>query len=207
MSVPGLDDAPPALRPGRRELIWAIVGVVARLVIGFFVIAFMLTLVPDTPDGRMVAPIAVALVGVVIYILISRRELRRITRSKFPTLMAAESLVLLAALFLAVFAMVYVAISLFDAKAFSEPLDAFSSFYFSLTVLATVGFGDITPVTTPARAVTMVQMALDLVFIGVLIRVVSTATRKGLAGRSDDPSKQAPEHNSTTPSSGDATTN
>ena len=186
MSVPVLDDAPPVLRPGRRELIWAIVGVVTRLVIGFFVIAFMLTLVPDTPDGRMVAPIAVALVGIVIYIVISRRELRRITRSKFPTLMAAESIVLLAALFLAVFAMVYVAISLFDRNAFSEPLDAFSSFYFALTVLATVGFGDITPVTTPARAVTMVQMALDLVFIGVLIRVVSTATRKGLAGRGDD---------------------
>ncbi len=181
---------------------WAIVGVAARLIIGFFVITFMLTLVPDAPDGRMIAPFAVALVGAVIYIVISRRELRRITRSKFPTLMAAESIVLLAALFLAVFAMVYVAISLFDTEAFTEPLDAFSSFYFALTVLATVGFGDITPVTTPARAVTMVQMALDLVFIGVLIRVVSTATRKGLAGRSaasSDPSPAAP-------SGGDSTT-
>lgn len=189
MSLPVLDDAPPSLRPSRRDLVVAIAGVIARLILGFFVIAFMLTLVPDAPDGRMVAPIAVAVVGVVLYILISRRELRRITRSKYPTLMAAESLVLLAALFLAVFAMVYVAISLFDVKAFSEPLDAFSSFYFALTVLATVGFGDITPVTTTARAVTMVQMALDLVFIGVLIRVVSTATRKGLAGRTGgDPS-------------------
>lgn len=206
MSVPILGDAPPSLRPSRRELAWAIVGVTVRLVVGFFVIAFMLTLVPDTPDGRMVAPIAVALVGVVIYIVISRRELRRITKSKFPTLMAAESIVLLAALFLAVFAMVYVAISLFDTRAFSEPLDAFSSFYFALTVLATVGFGDITPVTTPARAVTMVQMALDLVFIGVLIRVVSSATRKGLAGRSSDSTETPSATEGSAATNGDSTT-
>ena len=181
MSLPVVDDAPPSLRPSRRELAVAIVGLVIRLVVGFFVIAFMLTLVPDTPDGRMIAPLLVAVAGVAIYVFISRRQIKRITHSKFPTLVAAETLVLLAALFLAVFAMVYVAISLFDVKAFSEPLDAFSSFYFALTVLATVGFGDITPVTTTARAVTMVQMALDLVFIAVLIRLVSTAARKGLA--------------------------
>jgi len=183
MSLPGIVDVPAAVKPTRRELIIAVAGTVVRLILGFVLIAFALTLVPDTPDGRMVAPIGVALLGAVVYLLISRRQLKRITHSRFPNLMAAEALVLLAALFLAVFAMIYVAISLFDAKAFTEPLNAFTSYYFALTVLATVGFGDITPVTTVARAVTMVQMALDLVFIAVLIRVVSTAARKGLAHR------------------------
>ncbi|MCF8526097.1 MAG: potassium channel family protein [Candidatus Nanopelagicales bacterium] len=183
MSLPGIVDVPAAVKPTRRELIIAVAGTVVRLILGFVLIAFALTLVPDTPDGRMLAPIGVALLGAVVYLVISRRQLKRITHSRFPTLMAAEALVLLAALFLAVFAMIYVAISLFDAKAFTEPLDAFTSYYFALTVLATVGFGDITPVTTVARAVTMVQMALDLVFIAVLIRVVSTAARKGLAHR------------------------
>lgn len=183
MSLPGIVDVPAAVKPTRRELIIAVAGTVVRLILGFVLIAFALTLVPDTPDGRMVAPIGVALLGAVVYLLISRRQLKRITHSRFPTLMAAEALVLLAALFLAVFAMIYVAISLFDAKAFTEPLNAFTSYYFALTVLATVGFGDITPVTTVARAVTKVQMALDLVFIAVLIRVVSTAARKGLAHR------------------------
>ena len=183
MSLPGIVDVPAAVKPTRRELIIAVAGTVVRLILGFVLIAFALTLVPDTPDGRMVAPIGVALLGAVVYLVISRRQLKQITHSRFPTLMAAEALVLLAALFLAVFAMIYVAISLFDTKAFTEPLDAFTSYYFALTVLATVGFGDITPVTTVARAVTMVQMALDLVFIAVLIRVVSTAARKGLAHR------------------------
>jgi len=150
--------------------------------------------VPETPDGRMMAPFLVALVGGVVYIWFSRRELKRITRSRFPTLVASESLVLLAALFLGVFATIYVAISLFDTKAFSEPLDAFTSFYFTLTVLATVGFGDITPVTTTARAVTMVQMALDLVFIAFLLRLVTSAARRGLEQRAgkDDSKASAP---------------
>jgi hypothetical protein len=95
-------------------------------------------------------------------------------------------------MFLAVFAMIYVSLSLADVEAFTEPLDAFSSYYFALTVLATVGFGDITPVTTVARAVTMVQMALDLVFVALLIRVVSTAARKSLKHRAPQAAEGSP---------------
>lgn len=183
MSIPGVVDDPSAPKPTKRELVIAIIGTIARLIIGFILIAFMLTLVPETPDGRMLAPIAVAFIGTAVYIVFSRRQLRKITHARFPNLMAAEALVLLAAMFLAVFAMIYVAISQFNERAFTEPLDAFTSFYFALTVLATVGFGDITPVTTMARSVTMIQMALDLVFIALLIRVVSSAARKGLTHR------------------------
>ena len=171
-------------KPSRRDYTKAIVGTVVRLFLGALLIVVMLTLVPSTPDGRMVAPFVVAAIGTGIYILESRRQLRRIMHSRFPGLMAAESLILLAAMFLAVFAMIYVSLSLADIEAFTEPLDAFTSYYFALTVLATVGFGDITPVTTVARAVTMVQMALDLVFVALLIRVVSSAARKSLQRRS-----------------------
>ena len=176
-------DGIPSSKPSRRDYVVALTGTLVRLGLGTLLIYVMLMLVPSTPDGRMAAPIAVAAIGSTIYILESRRQLRRIVHSKFPGLMAGESLVLLAAMFLAVFAMIYVSISYSDTSAFTEPLDAFTSYYFALTVLATVGFGDITPVTTMARAVTMVQMALDLVFVALLIRVVSSAARKGLQHR------------------------
>lgn len=170
-------------RPTRREIVIAIAASLVRLAFGVLLVLAMLTLLPTTADGGIVAPLAVAVVGTVIYALFSRRQIRKITHSKFPQLMAAEALVFLAAMFLAVFASIYVAISLSNPDSFTEPLDAFTSYYFALTVLATVGFGDITPVTTTARAVTMVQMALDLVFIAVLIRVVSTAAHRGLQRR------------------------
>lgn len=180
MSVLDPLDAAASDTPSRRDYAMAIGGTLVRLTLGAILIVVMLTLVPSTPDGRMVTPFVVAAIGTAIYIVESRRQLRRIMHSRFPGLMAAESLILLAAMFLAVFAMIYVSLSLADSEAFTEPLDAFTSYYFALTVLATVGFGDITPVTTVARAVTMVQMALDLVFVALLIRVVSTAARKGL---------------------------
>ena len=106
--------------------------------------------------------------------------------AKFPSLRAGEALILVAAMFLAMFAMVYVLISERDPASFTEPLDAFTSYYFALTVLATVGFGDITPVDTLARSLTMVQMALDLVFIAVVIRVIGAVTKKALGNRNQD---------------------
>lgn len=200
VSTADIIDDPQEPAPTRRQWIIAIIGTTVRLVIGGFLIAFMLTLVPETPDGRMIAPVGVAIVGTVLYILFSRRQLRRITHSRFPNLMAAEALVLLAALFLAVFSMIYVTISVFDERAFTEPLDAFTSYYFSLTVLATVGFGDITPITTAARSVTMVQMAMDLVFVALLIRLVTTAARRGMSNRAESARSSDHEGNSPTTS-------
>lgn len=170
-------------RVPRSVLALALLATAGRLALGALLIVVMLSFVPSSTDGSMVVPVVVALIGAVIYALFFRRQVRKIAHSRFPTLMASEALVLLAALFLGVFAMIYVAISLSDPSAFTEPLDAFTSYYFALTVLATVGFGDITPVTTVARSFTMVQMALDLVFIAVLIRIVSSAARKGIVER------------------------
>ncbi|MBM3688487.1 MAG: two pore domain potassium channel family protein [Actinobacteria bacterium] len=45
--------------------------------------------------------------------------------------------------------------------AFTQDLDLFTSYYFCVTVLGTVGLGDTTPVTTFARSVSMAQMVVD----------------------------------------------
>ena len=156
---------------------------VVRMFVGFWVIFFTLTLVPNEADGRFALPLAIAVLAVVGYAWFFKRQLAGVYKAKFPTLRAVEALVLVAAMFLAVFSMIYVMISLSDPQAFTEELEPFNSYYFSLTVLATVGFGDITPVTTLARSVTMVQMALDLVFVAVLIRVIGGAARRALQER------------------------
>ena len=183
---------PTRQRVPRGVLVLALLATAGRLALGALLIVVMLSFVPSSTDGSMVVPVIVALIGAVLYAFFFRRQLRKITHSRFPTLMASEALVLLAALFLGVFAMIYVAISLSDTTAFTEALDAFTSYYFALTVLATVGFGDITPVTTLARSFTMVQMALDLVFIAVLIRIVSSAARKGIVQRGSSGEGSAP---------------
>lgn len=183
VSVPPTDALPAAERPTRGEIVAAVLMTVVRLFVGFWVIFFMLTLVPSDQSARFVLPIAVAMLAVVLYAWFFKRQLAGVYKAKFPTLRAVEALILVAAMFLAVFSMIYVMISLNDPQAFTEELYPFNSYYFSLTVLATVGFGDITPVTTLARSVTMVQMALDLVFVAVLIRVIGGAARRALQER------------------------
>ena len=48
-----------------------------------------------------------------------------------------------------------------------------------MAVFSTVGFGDITPKTEVAQLVTTVQMLVDLVVVGVMVRLIlTTASRR-----------------------------
>jgi hypothetical protein len=50
-------------------------------------------------------------------------------------------------------------------------------------VFSTVGFGDITPKTNPARLVVSAQMLLDLAIIGIVVRMIINAARSRIAPR------------------------
>jgi Ion channel len=71
-----------------------------------------------------------------------------------------------------VFSVTYYVMSQMDPHTFSEPLTRLDSLYFVTTTFATVGFGDITADTQLARAVTTIQMAGDIVLVGLVARVV-----------------------------------
>ena len=66
-----------------------------------------------------------------------------------------------------------------DSSHFSEPLNHTGALYFAVTVFSTVGFGDITPKGDLARAVVSMQMILDLVVIGAVVKLLSTAATGG----------------------------
>jgi voltage-gated potassium channel len=185
-SIGGLDDdaaAGPIAGIGRGKLLLVILLMTVRLLIGFAFIVFFMSLVPKKPGDPVIYPIVAGILGIGIYIWFFRRQVRGVYKARYPTLRAIESLILVAAMFLAIFSMVYTTISVNDPNAFTEPLNSFSSYYFSLTVLATVGFGDIAPNTVMARSFAMVQMALDIAFIAVIIKVMSGAARKAIQQR------------------------
>ena len=66
-----------------------------------------------------------------------------------------------------------------DPGAFTEPLSRVDTLYFVVTVFATVGFGDISPVSEVARVLVTVQMVGDLILIGLVLRVFLTAVDRG----------------------------
>jgi voltage-gated potassium channel len=77
------------------------------------------------------------------------------------------------------FAAIYVVISDGQAEAFTEPLSRTDALYLTVTVFATVGFGDIAPRSDLARVVTMVPMLGDLLVVGVVLRLMLDAVRTG----------------------------
>ena len=72
-----------------------------------------------------------------------------------------------------IFATLAVEIEAQSPGSYSEPLSKLDGIYFSVTTLATVGYGDITPVTQYARGVGIVQMLVNLAVIGLAVRVLT----------------------------------
>ena len=138
---------------------------------------------PTDPTSLTLVVIAVLLIWGSLFGLVFWWQMRRISRAEHPQAAMVEALAIVFVLFLAIFAKTYHILSQAFPTSFSEDLDFFSSLYFSLTVLSTVGFGDITPESPLARGVTMLQMALDLVLIGVAVRVISGAAARALKNR------------------------
>jgi hypothetical protein len=101
-----------------------------------------------------------------------------ISKSTRPILRAVRGIVVSLALFIVAFASTYLGISHQQPSSFNDPLSKLDSLYFTVTVLATVGFGDIVPKSDVARSITTGQMLLDLVFLATAGRLlVTTATR------------------------------
>ena len=106
-----------------------------------------------------------------------------IVNAKYPILRAVETLAILISVYLLIFARIYLSNSLHNPSAFSTPLDNVTALYFTVTVFATVGFGDIIATTNSMRLLVTLQMILNLVLLGLVIRLVTSAARRGVARR------------------------
>jgi len=176
------DVAPPTetgslARLSRREQRHVLAGVLARTlgtVTACVAVYFVLPL--DRSFGwRTLAGLAA---GLLVVVLLVAWQVHAIVRARFPALRAVEAFALVVPLFILLFAAVYVLLYQSDAGAFSQPLSRLDSLYLTVTVLSTVGFGDIVPVTEVARAVVTVQMIADLVLVGLVVKVVFDAVRR-----------------------------
>lgn len=103
--------------------------------------------------------------------------LRSVLRSPYPILRAVEMLTAVVSVSIVGFASVYLVMSTADGNAFSEPLGHTAALYFAMTTATTIGFGDITPKTNSARTIVMVQMATNVLVIGVAARAMLRAAK------------------------------
>lgn len=169
------DGARHGKRLSRRQ---ATVRASLRVVVGVAALTALYAAIPIDTDTTIGA-LAIMVLGAVVFIAITVHNLRTLRHSLHPVAQAIRFLALIAALFVIGFAATYLAIYQADPQAFSEPLNKISSLYFTVTVLATVGFGDITATTDGARVVVTIQMISGLTLLAVLARyVMRVASRR-----------------------------
>ena len=109
-------------------------------------------------------------------------QLRMIIAAEVPQIRAAEAVVETVLMFLCLFALLYLSMSATDASAFTEPLSRVDALYFTTVTFATVGFGDITPVSQLARSVVTVQMIAGLGALVLVAKVAFFAAGRRLRG-------------------------
>jgi voltage-gated potassium channel len=127
------------------------------------------------------------LLAVVCIALVLAVQVRSIVSANYPDLRAIEALVTAITVFLILFALLYLGLATTDPANFTQPLNRVGALYFTVTVLATVGFGDITAQTDGARLLVIIQMLLGLGLIAGVVRVFSAAARAGTARGADGP--------------------
>jgi len=110
--------------------------------------------------------------GLLILLAVTGWQLRAIIRARYPAVRAVEALATTVPWFLLLFASAYFTMASTNPANFStHPLTRTDALYFTVTVFATVGFGDITAVSQSARLIVSAQMMLDLLVLGLGVRV------------------------------------
>jgi voltage-gated potassium channel len=123
-------------------------------------------------------PLAVILiVGLVILLVISAGQVREILKARYPAVRAAEALATTVPLFLLLFASAYFVMERASPGSFSHSLTRTDTLYFTVTTFTTVGYGDITATSQSARLVVTAQMLLDLLALGLGVRVLLSAVQ------------------------------
>ena len=160
--------------PSGRKIVQAILRALASSAI----LVTIYYLLPLDHSSRWLA-ITMLVIGLVLLTGLVIVQVRSIAASPYPGLRALEALATSVPLFLLLFAATYVVMAAIVGGSFSQPMTRSNALYFTVTVFATVGFGDITAKTEAARLVVTAQMIVDLIILGLGARVILGAVTRG----------------------------
>jgi UDP-N-acetylmuramyl pentapeptide phosphotransferase/UDP-N-acetylglucosamine-1-phosphate transferase len=155
-----------------------------RVTVSVTVLLAVYYLVPTKTSGEG-SDVPWLILEMVIFGVVVAVQLPAIVKSEYPKLRAVEALAVTVPLFLLIFSRIYLSNSLTDPAAFTLPLDHTTALYFTVTVFATVGFGDIVAQTNGMRLMVTVQMLLDLAVLGLVIRLLTSAAERGVQRRNE----------------------
>ena len=166
----------PVLAPAKKRRLIA-VALVRSLATAVVLVALYYLLPLDrlasVPMGILLA------IGLAALLVVASWQVRTIISAKYPTVRAVGALATTVPLFLLLFAAAYFLMAKASPASFTDHLTRTDALYFTVTIFSTVGFGDITAVSESARLVVTTQMILDLLLLGLGIRVFIGAVQRG----------------------------
>ena len=165
------------LRPAAVRLVWITLGVIILFAAYF--------LIPTKNVGHG-SDLPWLILALGIFAAVAALQIPAIVSAPYPIVRAVGTIAMLVSLYILIFARIYLSISLSDPLVFNRPLDTVTALYFTMTVFATVGFGDIVAQSNSTMLLVTFQMLLNLAVIGTLIRLVTTAAQHGVARRRGD---------------------
>jgi voltage-gated potassium channel len=155
-----------------------------RIVTSTVVLVVLYALLPAASNSSAKTLVQL-LIGLAVFLGVLVRQVLSILDAEHPEVRAVETLALAVPLLIIVFAFTYLSLSHAHASNFSEPLDHVGAVYFTVTVISTVGFGDIVARTDVARILVCVQILLDLGLLVGIARAVVFAARVGVRRRDE----------------------
>jgi len=167
-------DAPQQAQPAVSKIVKSLLRALGSTI----VLVAVYYLLPLDHSARWVA-VSMLIVGLLVLAGLITFQVRTIIASPFPALRALEALATSIPLFLLLFASTYVVLGAISASNFTQTMTHTNALYFTVTVFATVGFGDITPKTEAARLIVTGQMVTDLIILGLGARVILGAVQRG----------------------------
>lgn len=166
------------------RLVGETVGVAVSLVLAY-------ALLPLAGRNRWVGVVLGVALAVSIVPVVVRRA-RRVLRAERPVTEAVAALVVTATLALVASAATYYAIAKGDPGSFDGLATKVDGMYFAVTVMSSVGFGDIVATGQAARLTTTIHILVTLVLVGATVRVIVWAVKENLASRPDGRADDGP---------------
>jgi voltage-gated potassium channel len=131
--------------------------------------------------------VAVLVVGTAVLGWLIVRQVRRQLQAHDAAAVRIQSLVTFLYTVVVLFALGYFMLARADAGEFSDLDTKTDALYFTMSTLATVGFGDVHATGQLARVLVTVQIAFDLVFVAALASMIGgQLRRRGETARGGD---------------------
>ena len=183
------DDADPAgpaeARPSGRPAGSTRIGRTALALVGV-VVAYYAVPVDELPSSWDIAVVTLALVaglGLVVWVGVRQVRLLAHHQAGDPSV-RLDGLALVVIVVVPLFALGFYAIERADGGQFADLETKTDALYFTVSTLATVGFGDVHATGQASRALVAVQIVFNLVVVAALASVLTSQLRARVAEQS-----------------------